>query len=165
MLLYYAEPDAMARKHGAFATPEALCDAVFDVLPCVEIKVGDAAMAWRCANHLDAPARRSVAEGEELSGAPVRAHKPETVGDAAQTDAQAAKLEKRPGSCARSRRTKNSTRCCERPRRRLRKNTGSTTPRSPRARLCLIVGHVRHAKKNSARPRRSTTPTSPSGRG
>ena len=42
----------MARKHGAFATPEALCDVCFDVLP-------------------------------------------ETVGDAAQTDAQAAKLEKR----------------------------------------------------------------------
>ena len=52
MLLYYAEPDAMARKHGAFATPEALCDVCFDVLP-------------------------------------------ETIGDAAQTDAQAAKLEKR----------------------------------------------------------------------
>jgi hypothetical protein len=52
VLLYYAEPDAMARKHGAFATPEALCDVCFDVLP-------------------------------------------ETIGDAAQTDAQAAKLEKR----------------------------------------------------------------------
>ena len=33
VLLYYAEPDAMARKHGAFATPEALCDVCFDVLP------------------------------------------------------------------------------------------------------------------------------------
>ena len=40
MLLYYAEPDAMARKHGAFATPEALCDVVFDVLPET---IGDAA--------------------------------------------------------------------------------------------------------------------------
>ena len=39
VLLYYAEPDAMARRHGAFATPEALCDVVFDVLPCVEIKI------------------------------------------------------------------------------------------------------------------------------
>ena len=40
VLLYYAEPDAMARKHGAFATPEALCDVVFDVLPET---IGDAA--------------------------------------------------------------------------------------------------------------------------
>ena len=39
MLLYYAEPDAMARKHGAFATPDALCDVCFDVLACVEIKI------------------------------------------------------------------------------------------------------------------------------
>ena len=34
VLLYYAEPDAMARRHGAFATPEALCD-VFDVYPTI----------------------------------------------------------------------------------------------------------------------------------
>ena len=40
VLLYYAEPDAMARKHGAFATPEALCDVCFDVLPET---IGDAA--------------------------------------------------------------------------------------------------------------------------
>ena len=39
VLLYYAEPDAMARKHGAFATPDALCDVCFDVLACVEIKI------------------------------------------------------------------------------------------------------------------------------
>ena len=39
VLLYYAEPDAMARRHGAFATPEALCDVCFDVLPCVEINI------------------------------------------------------------------------------------------------------------------------------
>ena len=52
VLLYYAEPDAMAKKHGAFATPEALCDVVFELLP-------------------------------------------ETIGDASQKDAQAARFEQR----------------------------------------------------------------------
>ena len=77
VLLYYAEPDAMARKHGAFATPEALCDVCFDVLPCVEIL--------------------RLLDGVAVS-VPHRSTTqvlPETIGDAAQTDAQAAKLEKR----------------------------------------------------------------------
>ena len=84
MLLYYAEPDAMARKHGAFATPEALCDVVFDVLP-------------------------------------------ETIGDAAQTDAQAAKLEKR-ARLLREEPTNEELAAQLREAERRRKNTGSTTP-------------------------------------
>ena len=49
VLLYYAEPDAMARQvassfvcslHYAYATPDALCDVCFDVLPET---IGDAA--------------------------------------------------------------------------------------------------------------------------
>ena len=57
--MYYAEPDAMARKHGAFATPEALCDVVFDVLPET---VGDAARGGAQIIHaVEAVRRRGAA--------------------------------------------------------------------------------------------------------
>ena len=66
VLLYYAEPDAMARKHGAFATPDALCDVCFDVLPET---IGDAvrrgaqiismrSARWRGGSDDGAPRRR-----------------------------------------------------------------------------------------------------------
>ena len=49
----------MARKHGAFATPEALCDVVFDVLPET---VGDAARGGAQIIHaVEAVRRRGAA--------------------------------------------------------------------------------------------------------